>query len=158
MIGEWIADAQGPRIDRMLRTVYDTVGWSPVVCPRADGRMEDGLVVPGRRLPHRWIDESVAAFDLVGNNVVLIAEPSTCAEAEWLAAAALEDGHHVDVRQVPAGTYDQPLLLVRPDRFVAWCAGSSIPAVAAVAASFGHGQSGQDAQLPFAVVSSEVLH
>ncbi|ORM32168.1 FAD-dependent monooxygenase [Williamsia sp. 1135] len=158
MLREWVVDAQGPRIDRMLRTVYDTFSGSPVVCPRTDGRVDDGLVVPGRRLPHRRLGESLAAFDLVRGKLVVIAEPSARTEAEQLAAAALQDGFTIDVVEVPAQTYDQHLVLVRPDRCVAWCAGSAVPAAAAVAASLGHRSSDREAKPSLALASNEALH
>ncbi len=86
---------------------------------------------PGARAPHAWIEKERSTLDLFGDGFVLMRLGANPPDAGSLLAAAEARG--VPMREVAISddaaveTYEQPLVLVRPDYHVAW-RGSAVPA------------------------------
>lgn len=92
----------------------------------ADGRSaEDAItrideyrpsLAPGARFPHVWLPDGRSVFDLLGREFTLV-----CAggDASRFAQAAARLGIPLSVVHADE-SYAQPLLLVRPDLFIAW--------------------------------------
>ncbi|HWV51558.1 FAD-dependent oxidoreductase [Pseudorhodoplanes sp.] len=79
--------------------------------------------VPGCRLPHAWLRDGRSIYDALGPEYTLLRfDPSI--DASGLIDAAVSHGFPMallDVDIPPAGgVYGYPLLIVRPDRHVAW--------------------------------------
>lgn len=105
------------RQNRMLESIYDTVA-SNVLPPVGD--TAKGLVVVGRRLPHRWLSPEHSIFDEVDGPFVLFTELARADDAVAVAHAAQASGIPLKVVTIPDGLFEKPLVLVRPDRVVAW--------------------------------------
>lgn len=84
---------------------------------------------PGARLPHFWlIDGEEAVFDRLGQGFSLL-RIGDAPETTLLQDAADRAGVPLTVIDLPhdaAQAYDQPLVLVRPDMYIAW-SGSDLP-------------------------------
>jgi hypothetical protein len=79
--------------------------------------------VPGCRLPHAWLTSGGSIYDILGPEYTLLRFDTSCDVTSLVEAAetarfplTLIDA---DVRDA-SGIYDYPLLIVRPDRHVAW--------------------------------------
>ena len=86
--------------------------------------------VPGCRMPHFWLDEKRSLYDALGPWFTLVRfDPARDVSAALEAAAAI--GLPLELLDAPQQTGDaafrHPLVLVRPDRHVAW-RGDAIPA------------------------------
>jgi len=95
---------------------------------------------PGTRAPHVWLargGERVSTLDLTGRRFTVLGGPQAqrwCAAADQAAASV---GVEIDVHRIGAGGLEDPdgalcaaygiepdgCVLVRPDDFIAWCAG-----------------------------------
>ncbi|MGE0626917.1 MAG: FAD-dependent monooxygenase [Hyphomicrobiaceae bacterium] len=79
---------------------------------------------PGARAPHAWIAHERSTLDLLGDGFVLMRFDAGADASAPLLAAAAERG--VPMREVKiddpeiARLYEQPLVVVRPDFYVAW--------------------------------------
>jgi hypothetical protein len=72
--------------------------------------------VPGCRAPHVWLEDGRSLYDVLGPELTLLrADPALAVDG--LVAAAARRGVPLAVLDVP---YATPLVLVRPDRHVAW--------------------------------------
>ncbi|RQG87893.1 2-polyprenyl-6-methoxyphenol hydroxylase [Natrarchaeobius halalkaliphilus] len=102
---------------------------SPIVVEEEAALPETGTVeyhptsYPGSRLPHSWLSEDRSIYDLLGEGLSLVRfdreiDVSPFMSASETTSIPLEvvDVDHEDV----ARSYEQPLLLVRPDQHVAW--------------------------------------
>jgi 2-polyprenyl-6-methoxyphenol hydroxylase-like FAD-dependent oxidoreductase len=75
----------------------------------------------GSRLPHVWIEQGLALYDLLGRGFTLLHPP----EADMGAVAGFLDvasarGIPLHVVPAPPGLDREPFLLVRPDQHIAW--------------------------------------
>lgn len=109
--------SRAERQNRMLESIYDTVASS--ILP-AVGDTAKGLVVVGRRLPHRWLSPDNSIYDEVDGPFVLFAEGARTDDTAAAARAAKTSGIPLKVVTIPEGLFEKPLVLVRPDRVVAW--------------------------------------
>jgi hypothetical protein len=80
---------------------------------------------PGARAPHVWIEDDVSIFDRMGRDFTLLAlDGARDEDASAIAGAAAECGVPLDVVKVQSGEardiYGTDLVLVRPDRHIAW--------------------------------------
>jgi hypothetical protein len=79
---------------------------------------------PGARAPHVWLDSETSTLDLFGRGFVLLRLGQHPPKADRLAAAAARHGLPLEVHEVAhpdvVEAYELPLILVRPDGFVAW--------------------------------------
>ncbi|MCE0764219.1 FAD-dependent monooxygenase [Pseudonocardia kujensis] len=85
------------------------------------GGYEDRAQV-GFRLPHAWLEDGRAVFDVLGPDFTLLRTDESADAAPWTDAAA-ELGVPLTVVDLP-GLHPTPLLLVRPDQHVAWMGGA----------------------------------
>jgi len=103
---------------------------SPIIFTLPDREMSSDITTyvqssaPGSRAPHAWLSEGRSTLDLFGRGFVLLTFGAEKTEAEKLLAAADRQGVPcaavaVDDRDI-AELYEEPLVLVRPDGFVAW--------------------------------------
>lgn len=99
---------------------------SPVVVadPTADGDHDRRPNTrPGSRAPHAWIRSGLSTLDLFGDGFVLLRSGDAVgAEPGPWAKVFASRGVPLRVLDQPevAGTYQRPLVLVRPDGHVAW--------------------------------------
>ncbi len=79
---------------------------------------------PGARAPHAWLDDGRSTFDLFDEGFTLLRLGAEPPNASGLINAARDRGvpiHEAVVKeQRIADLYERPLVLVRPDRHVAW--------------------------------------
>jgi hypothetical protein len=79
---------------------------------------------PGARAPHAWLADGLSTLDLFGRGFVLLRLGATAGSGDGLAAAAADYGVPLQISDIedPAicDLYEMPLVLVRPDGFVAW--------------------------------------
>ncbi|MFB9070265.1 FAD-dependent monooxygenase [Citricoccus parietis] len=109
--------------------------WSSIVCnepgvyPTFDPQDYTPTTSAGFRAPHWWIEEGRSTLDLFGRSHVLL-RIGDAPNAEGIISAAAASGmplEVVDLSEKQAGPYyDVPLVLVRPDGYIAW-SGSSEP-------------------------------
>jgi len=87
--------------------------------------------VPGCRLPHAWLPDGRSIYDLLGQDYTLIRFDQTL-DVSGLEEEARASGFPLQLVDATdaAGTYDFPLLFVRPDQHIAW-RGHTVPADAA---------------------------
>lgn len=76
----------------------------------------------GFRLPHAWLDDGRALFDVLGPEFTLLRTDDATDVAPW-AEAARGQGIPLTVVDAP-GRHPDPLLLVRPDQHIAWMGGA----------------------------------
>jgi 2-polyprenyl-6-methoxyphenol hydroxylase-like FAD-dependent oxidoreductase len=84
---------------------------------------------PGYRLPHRWMPDGRALFDLLGQGYALLRVGRPGLEVTGLTSAAASRGLPLRVVDIPAEArpqYPAALILVRPDQHVAWM-GDDLP-------------------------------
>ncbi|MBJ7575554.1 FAD-dependent monooxygenase [Luteimonas sp. MC1828] len=149
-----LADVEQRRVHEMAGAElgYHYAG-SPVIAtePGPEPAWELNTYVPsaqpGARLPHMWLRDGRALFDLVGDGYTLLALPGAPdIEALVDAFAARVAPLQALVLDEPAlaRVYGAPLLLLRPDLHVAW-RGEHLPAdvEALVARVTGHGTDSQ---------------
>lgn len=126
-----------PQADQLQRRVHEMIGAelgyhyasSPVVCEEAspppvwDLHRYVPTTRPGARLPHMWLRDGRALFDLLGSGYTLLALSVEHGTREVLAAFATA-GVPFDVLLLDepeiAAVYQRSLVLVRPDLHVAW--------------------------------------
>ena len=126
-------DAYTAMMKREWHTIGIHLGYrydpSPIVVPDGTPQPEDTVQTyeqtsrPGHRAPHVWLSPGRSTLDLFGRGFVLLRfDPD-------LPAAPLEDAAQgcgmplqvVDIAHAAArAAYELPLVLVRPDGFVAW--------------------------------------
>lgn len=79
---------------------------------------------PGARFPHMYRRDGASVFDQLGAELTLVRVGPDAPPCDRLTAAAAELSVPVTVLDVPESEapdiYDAPLVLVRPDLFVAW--------------------------------------
>ena len=79
---------------------------------------------PGARAPHSWLRDGHSTLDLFGRGFVLLRLGRLAPSGEALTQAAAEYGVPLQVHSIEDPTicelYEKPLVLVRPDGFVAW--------------------------------------
>lgn len=79
---------------------------------------------PGARAPHAWIGEGRSTLDLFGSGFVLLRLGGHAPGAEGLIASAAHHDVPLEVIEIDDPVvrelYEHPLVLVRPDGFVAW--------------------------------------
>ena len=103
----------------------DDYGDSPICAAEPDGQARSTSFAPlpraGWRLPDQWVNRDRTVHDLLGANFALL-----CADAEkaaFISAAFASHAVPLDiVRLTPEHmrAYEAPLVLVRPDRHIAW--------------------------------------
>jgi hypothetical protein len=79
--------------------------------------------VPGCRLPHAWLTSGGSIYDILGPEYTLLRFDTSCDVTSLVEAAkAARFPLTLIDADVPnaSGIYDYPLLIVRPDRHVAW--------------------------------------
>jgi 2-polyprenyl-6-methoxyphenol hydroxylase-like FAD-dependent oxidoreductase len=85
-------------------------------------------VEPGARLPHFWREDGTSAFDQLGAEWTLIRIGAEPPDAAPILDAAAQRGLPLTELALPDATlqdgYEHPLVLCRPDLFVAWSGGS----------------------------------
>ncbi|MGW9112857.1 FAD-dependent monooxygenase [Microbacterium sp. NPDC055683] len=111
------------QIDRLATSLFDTLGESALLLREDDDPLDasrPGDVVPGRRLPHRWLADGLSLFDVLGRGFSIVHIDDALTEAEALAEAGRAQGAPVDVVRVDALDGCTRIALVRPDHVVAW--------------------------------------
>jgi hypothetical protein len=93
------------------------------ICVPDDGPGRSAAARPGAVAPHAWLGDGRSTLDLFGDGFTLLRFGVGAAAAELIAAARARG---VPLREVAiaddaiAALYDAKLVLVRPDRHVAW--------------------------------------
>ena len=104
-------------------------GGSPVIVPDGSAPPDDPVMVytqtacPGSRAPHVWLAPGQSTLDLFGHGFVLLRFRSDLDVAPFATAASKREMPFaiVDVDDAEAkALYENDLVLVRPDGFVAW--------------------------------------
>jgi len=103
---------------------------SPIVVPDGTARPPEDTydyrptARPGSRAPHSWLAPEISILDLFGRNHVLLDFGAARDDVATLRDAANRRGLPLDIHAIadPAAArlYEQKLVLVRPDGYVAW--------------------------------------
>jgi hypothetical protein len=103
---------------------------SPIVVPDGTPEPEDTVSTytqtarPGHRAPHAWLKDGRSTLDLFGRGFVLLRFGSKPALADGLKQAALDRRVPLEIVDIDdaaiAKSYENRLVLVRPDGHVAW--------------------------------------
>ena len=110
-----------------LGALYDP---SPIIVSDGTPRPADDtydyapMARPGSRAPHFWLAPGRSVLDLFGRHHVLLCFGDRMPDADALLAAARDGGMPLDVHVIDhadgARLYENRLVLVRPDGYVAW--------------------------------------
>jgi 2-polyprenyl-6-methoxyphenol hydroxylase-like FAD-dependent oxidoreductase len=103
---------------------------SPIIFTVAGREMSSDITsyvqssTPGARAPHAWLAPGSSTIDLFGRGFALLRLGRDAPDASEVASAAQARGVPLTVTDIAdpeiAELYEQPLVLVRPDGFVAW--------------------------------------
>ena len=126
-------DAYTELMKREWFTLHIHLGYtyseSAIICPDGTAEIDDPAMTytqtarPGSRAPHAWLAPGRSTLDLFGRGFVLLRfdDALDCAGLAAAAVARRVPFEVVDIRNEDARTlYEMPLVLVRPDGFVAW--------------------------------------
>jgi 2-polyprenyl-6-methoxyphenol hydroxylase-like FAD-dependent oxidoreductase len=138
LAGDTARSAASRHLAQFARWEYDTPGiqlgvsyrGSPVVIDDGSPPLPDSAIdyvpnaIAGNRLPHIWLTDGTSLFDHLGAEFTLIVLEAACDAQPWSSIAS--------ARGVPLTILDiskerelqalgvMPLLLIRPDQYVAW--------------------------------------
>lgn len=135
--GDWRDDMAPLSIPDIVRSRYCYPG-SPIIAGNAGGGFVDPAAMthpasPGWRAPHTWIGEGRSTLDLFGARFTLLRLGPNPADCRTLEEAAAARGLPLDIVTVAShdvlAAFEKPLVLVRPDRHIAWH-GEACPEVA----------------------------
>ncbi|MFM1815875.1 MAG: hypothetical protein RLZ98_2570 [Pseudomonadota bacterium] len=125
--GDWRDDMDPLYIPDIVRSRYCYKGSQIIAAPDGDEVSPKAGRTPGRpgwRAPHEWIGDGRSTLDLFGSGFVLLRLGPDAPDAAPLESAARERGVPLTLVTVSdekaAAAFEKPLVLVRPDRHIAW--------------------------------------
>lgn len=146
--GEGLVRSRGDEYDKPQIDLGYRYDGSPIICDdgtpapdRSDARRYDPTAKPGGRAPHVWLSDGRSTLDLFGPGFTLLRTNRQCDGSAFVRAAG-DRGLPLRLETVPeaAKSYEQTLVLVRPDGFVAW-RGNEAPADAGAVLDIVRGRS-----------------
>ena len=131
--GDFIVEDDRPQYHTAGLQLGERYEDSPVIAPDGSPPPRDSWAeyVPldraGARLPHAWISEGRALYDLLGPGFTLLDFGAATGSIEAAARARGVPLRVIQPELGPESPFRHRLLLVRPDQHIAWCGDAAPP-------------------------------